>query len=175
MRLFVAVPVPDEIRKRVAQLGTTIAYDGVNVVRPENMHLTLKFIGEVEDSKANEIKKSLDMVKLKPFEVIVRGVGVFPNEDYVRVVWTGVESNGELEKLATVVGQSVRYGGDNEKFSAHLTIARVKKKIDFQEFLGTNKQTEFGKFTVKKFELIQSMLGPSGPKYITLASFEGKK
>ncbi|MFH1785738.1 MAG: RNA 2',3'-cyclic phosphodiesterase [Candidatus Micrarchaeota archaeon] len=174
MRLFVAIPVPEDIRKKVALFGNDIAQDGVMNVKPENMHLTLKFIGENE--QAEQIKKILEKIEYNKFECKVSGVGVFPNESYIKVVWTGIESGHRIEKLADLVKDAlINYGSNDRKFSAHLTIARVKKKIDLKEFLIKNEQTEFGTFTAEKFELIQSILSPEGPKYITLASFKLKK
>ncbi|VVC04819.1 RNA 2',3'-cyclic phosphodiesterase [Candidatus Bilamarchaeum dharawalense] len=169
MRLFVAVPVPEDIRKKVSLLGNEIAQDGVTVVRPENMHLTLKFIGEVEE--ADSIKKSLIGIKFRKFDCVVRRVGVFPNENYVKVVWAGIDGGSELDRLAAKIKENLIRYKDTEKFSAHLTIARVKRKLDVGAFLAKHKQDEYGKFTATKFELIQSILGSDGPKYITLATF----
>jgi 2'-5' RNA ligase len=172
MRLFVAVPVPEDIRKKVALLGNEINQDGVNIVKSENMHLTIKFIGEIDDSRADGIKKALQTVKHKKFECRVCGVGVFPNKSYIRVVWAGVESNNELEKFAVLVKEKLTaHGKDEDRFSAHLTIARVKKKMNIDEFLNKHEKHEFGHFMATKFELVQSFLGLSGPRYVTLASF----
>lgn len=173
MRLFVAVPVPDGLKKKIAVLGTELTQEGVSQVRPENMHLTLKFIGDVDEQKANGVVKKLEKIKFSKFGCIVRGIGVFPNESYVRVIWAGIESGKQLEKLAAEIHEALAiYGEENEKFTAHLTIARVKKKLEIRNFLIKHKEDVFGKFNVGKIELVQSVLGGTdGPKYITIASF----
>jgi len=171
MRTFVAVPVPEDIRSRVAELGKEIAGEGIIPVKPQNMHLTLRFIGETPDEGLESIKKSLGSVRFKPFSCNIRGVGVFPSESFVRVVWAGCGSGGALEQLADgVIGSLRGYGGD-EKFSAHLTIARVKRKMDVRPFLQRHADEEFGTFEVKEFHLVRSGLGPGGPEYTTLAEF----
>lgn len=171
MRVFVAVQLPNEIKKKAESIGREIAQDGILLVRPENMHLTIKFIGDVEPEQVNGIKKKLQMIKHGKFECVLNGVGVFPNEKYVKVIWIGAESNGEMEKLAKKIQDALTGFGDDDRFSAHLTIARVKKKLQVKEFLAKHSE-QIGKIAITKFELIQSILGESsGPKYVTLASF----
>jgi 2'-5' RNA ligase len=172
MRLFVAVPVPDELRARLAALGKEIGQEGISLVRAENMHLTLKFIGEIQPQKLDEIRQRLGKIKFRGFGCAIKGVGVFPSENYIRVVWAGGESGGALEALAKdVIGALKGYGGD-ERFSAHLTIARVKRKLDLGEFLKRHKDEDFGSFEVTRFELIESVLGGGkGPQYRTVAVF----
>jgi len=172
MRLFVSVPVPDELKTKVAALGKEIAQDGVMLVRPENMHLTLKFLGEIDEKKIEDIEKKLSSVRFRAFDCALRSVGVFPNENYVKVVWAGCESGNALESLAKDVIRSLSGYGDDKRFTAHLTIARVKRKIDLRSFLQKHKADEFGSFPVKEFHLMQSVLKPSGPEYSVLSSFE---
>lgn len=175
MRLFVAVPVPAGIREKAAEAGRGIAQDGVVPVRPENMHVTLKFIGETDERKLAGIEAALRGVAFAPFGCTVNGVGVFPDESYVKVVWAGIESGGGLEALAKAVQEALRGMGGDERFSAHLTIARVKRKVDLRGFLEKRRNEEFGSFEVPRFELIMSEPGPGGPKYTVLAVFEGKE
>jgi RNA 2',3'-cyclic 3'-phosphodiesterase len=174
MRTFVAVPVPEALRKRVSALGNEIAAPGIGLVKPENMHLTLRFIGEIPDSEVDGVKKLLGKVAFKRFSCRIRGVGVFPNESFVRVVWAGCSSDGALEALAkSVAGELGGYGGD-ERFSAHLTIARVKSRMDPRPFLEKHLNEEFGEFEAKEFHLVCSRLGPGGPEYSTLAVFKAE-
>jgi len=176
MRLFVAVPVPAGIREKAAALGMEIARDGIVPVRPGNMHLTLRFLGETEGRKLAQVESALRGIAFAPFECRVKGVGVFPSENFVKVVWAGVESVGALESLAKDVQDALRGFGGDERFSAHMTIARVKRKTDLHAFLETHRNDEFGSFTASSFELIESALGPGGPEYGTVEVFEaGKK
>jgi 2'-5' RNA ligase len=170
MRLFIAVHVPEELRKKMAAIAKELDREGIRPVKEDNLHITLRFIGEVPDEKASEIEQALRQVKFGNFECTLRGSGVFPNESYVRVVWAGIESGGKLEELSGKVNQALAGFPGDEKFSAHLTLARVKKKTEVRDFLERH-GGDFGSFTVDSFELIQSVLGPDGPKYTTVAVF----
>jgi 2'-5' RNA ligase len=171
MRLFVEVPLPEELKERLGKLGREIEQEGIKLVKPENMHATLKFLGEVPEGKLADIKERLGRIKFGSFSCSMKGVGVFPDESYIRVVWTGLESGGRLDELAKdVIGSLSGYGKDN-RFSAHITIARVKKKVDLKTFLDKYRKDEFGSFTVNSFNLMQSVLSREGPEYTVLASF----
>ncbi len=175
MRVFVAVPVPREVRARAADAGKELAADGISLVRPENMHLTLRFVGEVQPSEGESIALELDRVVFKRFPCSVRGAGVFPDEHHVRVVWAGVESGGSLEALAAKVAQALKGHGGDQRFSAHLTIARVKRRFDAAPFLSKHRDEDFGSFEVSEFHLIESVLGgPQGPQYRVIRSYPAK-
>jgi len=172
MRLFVAVPVPEDLRGRVAKLAEELPREGISPVKAGNMHATLKFIGEVDDGKLGDITQRLGKIRFGKFDCIIKGVGVFPSESYIKVVWAGIESGGALESLAKDVISSLHGYGQDERFTAHLTIARVKKKLDLKAFLERHAADEFGSFGVSGFELIQSVLrGAEGPEYKTMAQF----
>jgi RNA 2',3'-cyclic 3'-phosphodiesterase len=175
MRLFVAVQVPDDIRGKASSLSAELPPDAITPVQPKNMHLTLRFIGEVDEKAKDEIVRKLEAVRFKPFGCSMKGVGVFPSEDYVRVVWAGVESGGALVALAKSVIETLAGIGeqDPKPFSAHMTIVRVRRKIDPKAFLARHKNDSFGDFTVSGFDLIESELGPGGPAYKKVASFHG--
>jgi 2'-5' RNA ligase len=174
MRVFVAVPIPEELKEKITELGKEIEQDGIKLVAPQNMHMTMKFIGEVPDSKIGEIETVLRDVKFKRFDCIVKSVGVFPNEDYIRVVWAGIESSG-LDELAKNVMDVLANYGKKEQFSGHATIARVKKKVDLKGFLEKHKDDQFGKFSVSEFKLIQSVLEKEGPVYTTVSVFKAEE
>jgi RNA 2',3'-cyclic 3'-phosphodiesterase len=175
MRLFVAVPVPGELRERMAALGKEIRQDGIVPVKAENMHLTLKFLGETDERKLAGLEQALRGIRFASFDCAVKGVGVFPDEHHIKVVWAGVESEGKLEALAKEVQQSLRGFGDDERFSAHITIARVKGRAGLRQFLEKHGNDGFGTFTASSFELMQSVLGPEGPKYSVIAEFKAEK
>ncbi len=177
MRLFVSVPVPDELKAGVAALGDELPRDSVSLVRPENMHLTLKFIGETDEKGLSEIKSRLGSVRFAPMRCTLRGVGVFPSESYVRVVWAGCESGGALESLAKEVMSALKgFGKDeHEKFSAHLTIARVKRKVEIGDFLNKHRNEDFGSFEADGFHLMQSVLKIAGPEYTVIETFRAQE
>ncbi len=170
-RVFISVDVPESVREKAAELARELPADAVRPVRKENMHLTLRFIGEIPNDAVGRIKKKLEEVRFSPFAARFRGAGVFPSENYVRVVWIGVESEGLLS-LASAVKDAMKGEKGDERFSAHLTIARVKRKIDAKTFLEKHKDNEFGECEVKSFELMKSELQPGiPPRYTIIASF----
>lgn len=172
MRLFVAVEVPEGIREKMGRIEKELPSEGLKKVDTGNMHITLKFLGEVEEGKMGEVREALAKVEFSPFRVRVLGVGVFPNETYVRVVWAGTESDG-LGALAEKVegALSGMFAREGRGFSGHITLARVHKKVDFKEFLDAHRAEEFGKFEVHRFLIMKSVLGKGGPEYSVAAEF----
>jgi 2'-5' RNA ligase len=171
LRTFVAIDIPNELKKNISTLKNELNIEGIKLVEDENLHITLKFLGDVESTKLANIEQALRAVKFKKFVIKLRGIGVFPNERYVRVVWIGCESH-ELEGLAENINDALSSYFKQEPFSAHLTIARVKRKIDLSSFLDKHKADEFGEFEVNSFELKSSELRREGPIYTTLAVFQ---
>ena len=173
MRLFVAVDIPMEVKEKVADLRSELPPDNTKPVKIENMHLTLRFIGEVPEVQITEIKKKLSDIKFNKFKLSMKSVGVFPNENYPKVIWIGCE-NKELDKLAGKIISALSGIGkeDTGKFSAHLTIARVRRKINVKEFLQKHKNENFGEFEISEFKLIQSILDSDGPTYSVVAEFK---
>lgn len=172
MRLFVAIEVPEGIRMKLGALGASIRQDGVVPVGAENMHITLQFIGETE--KSDEIAAKLAQVRFKAFDCVVADVGVFPNPEYIKVVWAGIQSQNGLEGLAQAVSGSLKGLGKDERFSPHITIARVRRKMDLSRFLKENERQAFGSFRVSSFRLMRSELGPGGPKYTMIEDFKAE-
>lgn len=175
MRLFVEVPLPEELKEKIGKLGKEIGQEGIRLVKPQNMHATLKFLGEVPEKKLADIEKKLREIKFGSFGCSIKGVGVFPSESYIRVIWVGVESNGQLEKLAEDVMGALKGYGKDDRFSAHITMARVKKKVDVSKFLEKHKNEELGEFEVKGFNLMESVLSREGPTYSVVSSFAAEE
>jgi len=174
MRIFVAVPLPDELKEKLGNLGREIEQDGIKPVKPENMHMTLKFLGDTDERKLGDIEKSLREISFSRFICSAKGIGVFPSEKYIRVVWAGAESGNAMESLAEKVNDALQGYGKKEQFSSHITIARVKRRIELGAFLEKYREEDFGSFEVSRFELMQSELKKEGPIYSVLASFEAE-
>ncbi len=168
MRLFVAVPIPVELRNKLGEKSKELTQDGIKLVDPKNMHTTLRFLGEVPDE--NEIIEKLRRVKFEKISCTMKGIGAFPNQNHAKVIWAGLESKEKLENLAAKVNVALEGFPGDERFSAHITIARVRKKIDLKNFIENN-CGEFGKFEVDRFELIKSTLLPQGPEYSVVEKF----
>jgi len=171
-RLFVAVEIPADIRHKIYEFALQLEQDGVKIVEEENLHITLKFLGDVQSARVPGITEMLKKVPVKKFKCALGKIGAFPKPDYVRVVWVGAESK-ELAELAAGVADCLAGVGKEEDrpFSPHLTIARVKKKVDLRAFLERNKNIEFGAFEVGGFSLFESTLTREGPVYKKLAEF----
>lgn len=164
MRVFIGIKVPvnEKIRRVLEELSK---FKGLKIVEPENLHLNLKFLGEVEEKNIEDIKKVLEELKgFESFEVSLKGVGAFPNQDFIRVVWIGAKSD-KLIKLAKLIDSELQSLGftPEKDYVGHLTLARVKRKIPEVKALLSDE--DFGTLKVEKVELIKSELKRSGPVY----------
>jgi 2'-5' RNA ligase len=180
MRLFVALEVPAAVRENVASLLQTLRAVSLQTrwVRPENLHVTLKFIGEVPQTKLAGIREALAGVRSEQSVTLdFRGLGFFPNEKRPRVFWAGIAASPNLRTLAADIdGATEKLGIPREQhpFSPHLTLARFepprlpeKLRAAIQE----NAERDFGSLHSGKFHLIESKLKPSGAEYTTVESF----
>ncbi len=151
-------------------------------VERENIHLTLKFLGNVNAGKLEEVKAALAKVTFPPFSLEIKGAGAFPNLKRMNVIWVGVGegwSQVELiyeqtEKILHLLG----FSRETRPFSPHITAARVKssrKRDEIAAFLGHLTDESFGTFPVESVRLKQSVLSPSGPKYSTLFEVPARK
>ncbi len=169
MRAFIAVEIPKEIKEKIAKLQSELPVsDKIKLVKPEIIHITLKFLGEMDEKDTDEIKRIVSSVRFDPFPVDVTGVGVFPSEQFVRVVWIGAD-NEKLTGIAKELDKRLEsFGFRSEKFVSHLTIARLREKVDLQDFLSKHKNDYFGQFEVKEIKLKKSTLTSEGPIYSDL-------
>ena len=174
MRLFIAVGIPPEIKRALNEAQRRLPDEGgLKRVEPPLLHITLKFMGEANPKMLEKIDNALSTVSFSPFTVDLKGVGVFPSQNYIRAVWVGCE-NRALEKLAEQINGKLAGLFPEEKFSPHLTIARVKRKLVLDDYLKNNAERSFGYFQVNEFHLIESILSREGPKYTVLSSYKSK-
>ncbi len=177
-RLFVAVPVSEEVKEKIRPLFQLLKATGadLNTVAPENLHFTLKFLGDVEESRIQEIVERLSARLGKKFTLRVQGLGTFPSLERINVVWAGVGSGDQaLLTLTKEVNQLLNYIRKDEREEIpHLTIARVKSgknKDKVREIVERNKAMVFGTMDVDKFLLYENELGTGGPVYRTIKEF----
>jgi 2'-5' RNA ligase len=180
LRVFVAIDIGDaEILSRLENARDLILSTKADVkpVSRENMHITLRFIGEVPLELANEICKALETIRFKPFKIRIKGVGVFPNISRPRVIWAGVD--GDVEKLVSLHDEvearlrKLGLPGEKEKFIPHVTLARVKSGRNREALVKTIMSISdmvFGEITVDRILLKRSILTPSGPIYSDICS-----
>ena len=164
-RLFIAIDFPEEIVKALSSL--CFGVPGARWVRAEQLHLTLRFIGEVEGSFYKEIKEGLKDVTENSFSIHLNALGHFPPRKTPRVLWAGVEKNGPLVHLRNRIN-SVLFGlglePEKRKYSPHITIARLNNThiSKVADYLAINGLFDTNPFTVSKFSLYSSVLTPNG-------------
>ncbi len=175
-RGFIAIDITptDDILRFLNEINSVNA--DIKVVEPQNIHITLKFLGDTPEEKIDQIEQIIiDSVEgISPFSIKLIGTGVFPNKNYIRVVWIGIKDIEKLVTIAKNIDEKIaKLGFKKEKrgFSAHLTIGRVKtaknkdvllKKIEnYSDF-------DFGIQEVKSIKLKKSDLTPKGPIYTTM-------
>jgi 2'-5' RNA ligase len=180
MRTFVAIDLPSEIRRNIARLTDLLrpAAPEVRWARPENLHFTLKFIGELSAGAIAEATNRLASIRVpEPLSLRVRGAGFFPNERAPRVIWLGLENGLALSALASQVEEVLfPLGIPKEKrpFAPHLTLGRLKIPAPVpaaQEILRRQEPLDFGSFVAKEFYLYESQLASSGSVYRKIARF----
>jgi 2'-5' RNA ligase len=180
VRLFVALEIPAAVRENLAALLKKLRELSRQPrwVRSENLHVTLKFFGEVAPEKLGAIRSALSSVRSdSPVALKFRGLGFFPNEKRPRVFWAGMDSTPNLKILAADIdGAAERLGIPREErpFSPHLTLARFQPPglpEHLRSAIQENLADEFGSLQTKQFDLIESKLKPSGAEYTTLESF----
>ena len=172
MRLFIAIECPDDVKDELVKVQKEVIGLGkVKVVEYENLHLTLKFLGEVSEGKADGLGDVLSAVEYPPFTMEVGGMGVFPGPGNARVVWAGItRGSQELKKLQEKLEDTLGLKGfeRDRRFHPHLTLARVKDRVrgdDVRVLLNKHKRTLFGSFVVGSFFLMKSELSPNGAAY----------
>jgi len=192
MRLFIAFDIDDDIRERIARFAEGVQGFAPDArwVKPESLHITLKFIGEQPEPSVEQIRLGLRSVTASTTEIHFRGYGFFPTAKSARVFWIGLEAGPQLALLASAIDKTVAALGipkEERAFSPHLTLARGAdgsgsprwRKGDgpnrtferLQEKLTSLPSPEFGTMTPREFFLYQSQLSPKGSKYTKLARF----
>ncbi|VVB81747.1 RNA 2',3'-cyclic phosphodiesterase [uncultured archaeon] len=170
MRLFIAFDVSKEAKEHILEVQKQLT--DAKLTLTKSFHLTLKFLGEVTPAKAEEIKNKLKTVQFKPFKAHLNGTGVFPNENYVRVVWIGIEPADVICELQKKIDDAL--GSKEKDFKPHITLARVKfSDKQFAEKIKKLK-VEPVSFEVKEFKLIESKLESEGPEYTDVAKYPAK-
>jgi 2'-5' RNA ligase len=187
IRSFIAIPLTPEIHHNLAGFDKLYGLDsrasGLRPVKPANIHLTLKFLGEIERSQVDILKNCLDQVteNIVPFTASVRGLGAFPNwRNRPRVIWVGVVPAipiQEIFKRVDAATAQVGFPSEARAFSPHLTLARVSSSYSTQpldnllhKLMTLTPEPDFGSLVVDKLILFKSVLFSEGPVYFILSS-----
>ena len=190
-RMFIAIDLPPEVRERLARHINSVRQQVPDAraswTRPDNIHLTLKFLGDVELSRIEELSNATAQAvnSLAPFEIVVRSTGVFPNERFPRVLWIGIEdTQAKLRELYSRLEEECARAGhpkEERPFRPHLTIARLRRSPknarqavsrDLERSLiVAHQQTAFepAEIVVSELLVIRSELGGQGSKYTVVS------
>ena len=184
-RVFIAIELTPEVHQTLARLISRLKLSGdesLRWVKPENIHLTLKFLGETPVQKLNTISTVLEhlLSQYVPFLLTIKGTGYFPDARYPRVLWTGVTFPAALTEIQRDIDQALLAIGipaEKKPFSPHLTLARVSDQSNdgaalktIQE-LNSLRDTIFGQMQADRVTLFQSVLSRQGSTYTPLARF----
>ncbi len=179
MRTFVAVEISN---REVISLITKFQSEfNVNAkpVKPQNLHFTLQFLGEISDEVSDKIRHALKTVQFSSFRVHFKGIGAFPKMKFPRVIWIGTDNDGgnalttladKVEKVLSPLGFT-----SDKPFKSHITVFRIKNKIgDISKEMEKFSTYEFGSQTITNFKLKQSVLTPQGPMYSDMEEIKAK-
>ena len=178
MRTFIAVELPENIKNKIGELQAPLKKTNafVSWVKPENIHITLKFLGEVPEEKINEVFSAtqLALKNAKKFKMNLKGAGAFPDFRRPRVIWIGAGMGGEeLSNMANEIEEEMEKIGfpkENRKFSPHFTMGRVKSPKNIEKLMEKVKSTDFETedIEVNEVTVMKSQLHPAGAIYTLL-------
>ena len=178
IRSFIAFDIDNKsVLRKLSEAQDKLVNTGADLklVKPQSIHMTMRFLGDVHPSMVDAIHEEMEKVSFTPFDVELKGIGVFPNMKYLRVVWAGIHKGAnELKKIFDQLEPRLRKLGfrpDPKGFSPHLTIARVRRGRNKAELIRCVKELadyEFGILRADCLRLKKSVLTPKGPIYSTL-------
>lgn len=183
MRTFIAIELPKNIQDALAGLQDKLKASGADVkwVSPENIHLTLKFLGELDDAKLGKISEIMfnACAGLEPFQIRISSLGAFPKINFPRVIWVGIDKGdsqikaiaGDLEEKISEIG----IPKEEREFSSHITIGRIRSMRNRQKLIAelgrlaeNFGERNLGEFNVTRITLYKSTLSAKGPIYEAL-------
>jgi 2'-5' RNA ligase len=177
-RCFISVDIENErVLDQIARIQSALLQTraDLKLVNLSNIHVTLRFLGDVDASMVDLIHEEMKKVSFSPFELELKGMGAFPSLSRMNVIWVGVGSGlNELRNIFDMLEPGIRKLGfppDRKGFSPHITIARVRsgrKKDELAGLIMRESNIEFGRITVNHVRLKRSILTPKGPIYSTL-------
>lgn len=174
MRMFIAISLPGETKERLHRLMKPL--DGVRWQNPEQLHITLKFLGDTASGQVKELVKNLNMVEQAPFPFAIKGLGYFPEGEQPRVIWTGIEDDSAFVKLHRSVENACKKTGfsrEKRPYRPHITLGKVKgaSKDEITSFITRNKDVYIGDIPAEEFILYESRLQSDGAVHEPSARF----
>ncbi|QRN84050.1 RNA 2',3'-cyclic phosphodiesterase [Chloroflexota bacterium] len=181
-RIFIAIRMPDEVIQKITQISqyfqSQLPEKALKWVETENLHLTLKFLGEIPEASISQVQELLTQVTAaqKSFELSVEGLGMYPHAEQPRTIWLGVKGAKPMISLHGMLEnalEDIKIEKENRPFNPHLTLGRVRERTSREvahhigETLAAFKVDSLGTFQVSQVHLIESLLTPQGPIYTT--------
>jgi 2'-5' RNA ligase len=179
MRVFIAIEISKkEVLKKIQTFQKNVQIDA-KPTKIDQIHFTLEFLGEIDQVKYDQVKSVMEKISFASFDISLEGIGGFPNLKNPRVIWIGIDKNG-AEKLISIANKikielaALGFEKDME-FKPHLTVFRVKKKInDISDIMKEYETVEFGTQSISKIKVKRSVLSPKGPEYSDLLEVNAK-
>ncbi|MEI6127408.1 MAG: RNA 2',3'-cyclic phosphodiesterase [Pseudomonadota bacterium] len=182
LRTFIALELPEQVKEKLARLQQKFmdSTSGVRWVKPDNIHLTLKFLGSTRVKKVEEVSMILDRIAqgVSPFVLNVGGIGAFPNPKNPKVIWAGIQANACCahfqERLETALA-AAGFSREDRPFSPHLTIGRLKDgrmRKELGSLLEEFSNEHIGRFEASHVVFFRSDLEPAGPVYARIKDIE---
>ena len=174
IRLFVGLDLPPDLAADIAKLG--FGLPGARWVAERNLHLTLRFIGEIDEGAAEDLHHALLEVEAEAFPVTLDGFGLFGDRHRARTLWLGVAASPPLHRLAAKVEQAAQRAGqppEPRRFNPHITLARLSDTpaARLQDFIASAPALRGTVFPVERFTLFRSTLGRGGAEYDRLERY----
>lgn len=175
MRCFIAIPLPKSVKQQLGNLQESI--ENLRWQNINQLHITLKFLGEVSDDKVQDLQAELRKVELSAFSISLKELGYFPKGKKPRVLWAGIEESKPLVKLKKkieAICAVLNFEADNRPFKPHITLARMKgtSENDVMAFIKQHKQFDIQDVPVEEFVLYESRLHSDGAEHIQLKTFQ---
>ncbi len=175
-RLFVALPLPDSVKRSLDPLAHGLG--DLRWLSPEQQHLTLRFIGELDNGRLEDVAEALALVEGTPFELGLEGLGHFPPRGEPQVLWVGVGKSPELARLKRRIDRALAAIGlppESRKFTPHVTLGRTRGPLSRERlatWLMRHSLYRSERFPVSGFHLYSSRLKPEGAQHLLEASYE---
>ncbi len=170
-RIFIAIKFPERVLEEIKKIQDNLPEFVGKRIKRENLHLTLKFLGEVDEKTLEEVKKRLEKVKFQKFKAEINSIGFF-SKKFLRIVWLHVSNCEELQKQIDFALEGIFE--KEKRFMSHLTIARIKEIEDKENFMKKVEILRIKKisFLIGGFSLIESKLSPEGPEYKIIKEYK---
>ncbi len=174
-RCFIALDLPKEMISELKKIQEELRKQNLFIgkfTEENNMHLTLKFLGSIQNDTVTKVKDRLNGIKLNSFEADIDELGIF-SEEFIRIIWVKLNGNEVFELQKQIDDKLIDFFPKEERFMSHITIARVKNIKDKQPLFDALKKIKMNiKWQIKSFSLIRSVLVPSGPIYEVIKRYE---